>query len=508
MNHDGVVDGLDYGTYQSNYGKTGCGGGNITPKCTPSTCSNLGKSCGSFNDSCSGTLNCGTCPNGQNCSNGVCICVPNCQGHTCGMDPVCGTLNCGSCNYGYVCLNMTCQISSFNNSNITNPSKPAALIANNVSNKSNNTDTTWCNGADMNHDGVVDGLDYGILQNNYEHTNCSDVNSWCNWADANKDRIVDGLDYGIWQNNYGHTSCNGNSIVPVNSSCIDSDGGLNYYVKGIATGIFDGINSNFSDSCCIKNAANDYNCNVNSGASVSEVYCEGAYIRTTIFDCQNGCSNGACLSSNYNLTNTNNSVANGESNSTNLTMINNSVASNGGVSGSQIPISQISNITGCSGCMLDNQCHQVGYITGGLYCTISNQFLEQKNISESCENNYECSSNSCSSGKCVSPGLIQTVVRWFANLFGTSSTNSTPLTQNINSTQGNTDWCNGADINHDGTVDASDNWAWQNNYGQVNCSNVNSWCNGADANKDSVVDGLDYGIWQNNYGKTNCSALR
>ncbi len=40
--------------------------------CTPKTCSQLGKQCGSWSDGCSGTLDCGTCQSGYSCSNGLC----------------------------------------------------------------------------------------------------------------------------------------------------------------------------------------------------------------------------------------------------------------------------------------------------------------------------------------------------------------------------------------------------------------------------------------------------
>lgn len=46
--------------------------GNETVPCTPTTCTALGKNCGSWDDGCSGTLNCGTCSTGQTCNNGVC----------------------------------------------------------------------------------------------------------------------------------------------------------------------------------------------------------------------------------------------------------------------------------------------------------------------------------------------------------------------------------------------------------------------------------------------------
>lgn len=44
--------------------------------CPRNTCSGLGKTCGSWSDSCGGTLNCGACPTSQVCTNGQCICTP------------------------------------------------------------------------------------------------------------------------------------------------------------------------------------------------------------------------------------------------------------------------------------------------------------------------------------------------------------------------------------------------------------------------------------------------
>lgn len=41
--------------------------------CTPKTCSQLGKTCGSQSDTCGGTLNCGTCSTGYTCTDGNCI---------------------------------------------------------------------------------------------------------------------------------------------------------------------------------------------------------------------------------------------------------------------------------------------------------------------------------------------------------------------------------------------------------------------------------------------------
>jgi len=46
------------------------------PTCQPKTCSQLGKECGSWSDGCGGTIDCGTCPSGQTCSNGICVAAP------------------------------------------------------------------------------------------------------------------------------------------------------------------------------------------------------------------------------------------------------------------------------------------------------------------------------------------------------------------------------------------------------------------------------------------------
>ena len=44
-----------------------------TSSCTPQTCSQLGKQCGSVNNGCNSTLNCGTCSGGKTCTGGHCL---------------------------------------------------------------------------------------------------------------------------------------------------------------------------------------------------------------------------------------------------------------------------------------------------------------------------------------------------------------------------------------------------------------------------------------------------
>ncbi len=86
--------------------------------CTPKTCSQLGKNCGSVSDTCGGTLSCGTCTSPETCAGGgtpnVCGCTAEPQSTTCSGNK-CGTFknNCNlnvncSCGSGDVCNGGTC----------------------------------------------------------------------------------------------------------------------------------------------------------------------------------------------------------------------------------------------------------------------------------------------------------------------------------------------------------------------------------------------------------------
>ena len=86
-----------------------------TGACTPVTCSQLGKNCGSLSDGCSATLNCGTCSGAQTCGAGgvanVCgtgACTPTtcaAVGAVCGSVPdgCGGALSCGTCSGAQTC---------------------------------------------------------------------------------------------------------------------------------------------------------------------------------------------------------------------------------------------------------------------------------------------------------------------------------------------------------------------------------------------------------------------
>ncbi len=64
------------------------------------------------------------------------------------------------------------------------------------------------------------------------------------------------------------------------------------------------------------------------------------------------------------------------------------------------------------------KCDTLGYRKSGEYCTDKGIFEKQLKGDENCDNNFECSSNVCISGKCISEGFLQKILNWFKKLFG------------------------------------------------------------------------------------------
>lgn len=69
-------------------------------------------------------------------------------------------------------------------------------------------------------------------------------------------------------------------------------------------------------------------------------------------------------------------------------------------------------------CPSDGKCYPFGYRKEGKYCSDEGAFKEQFKADAACENNFECSTNVCVDGKCMSSGLIQKIVSWFKKIFG------------------------------------------------------------------------------------------
>ncbi len=69
--------------------------------------------------------------------------------------------------------------------------------------------------------------------------------------------------------------------------------------------------------------------------------------------------------------------------------------------------------TCASGCSLSGKCVPVGYRVNGKYCHLDGNLIVYKNTDISCENNFECGSNSCISGKCIDMGVMQRIFEYF-----------------------------------------------------------------------------------------------
>ena len=72
----------------------------------------------------------------------------------------------------------------------------------------------------------------------------------------------------------------------------------------------------------------------------------------------------------------------------------------------------------CYGCLKDTTCYPLGYRKSGEFCSESKTFIAQLEADSTCDNNFECSSNVCVSGKCIDEGFIQKILNWFKRLFG------------------------------------------------------------------------------------------
>ncbi|MFH1182224.1 MAG: thioredoxin family protein [Candidatus Woesearchaeota archaeon] len=69
-------------------------------------------------------------------------------------------------------------------------------------------------------------------------------------------------------------------------------------------------------------------------------------------------------------------------------------------------------------CPSDGKCYPFGYRKDGNFCSDEGKFTGQSEGEQACENSFECSSNVCLDGTCVSSSLIQKFFDWVKNLFG------------------------------------------------------------------------------------------
>jgi len=66
----------------------------------------------------------------------------------------------------------------------------------------------------------------------------------------------------------------------------------------------------------------------------------------------------------------------------------------------------------------EDSCSLIGLRKDGNFCSPEKRWIEQKSADEFCDNNFECSTNLCIDGKCVSSGVWQKFLSWLQKLFG------------------------------------------------------------------------------------------
>lgn len=74
----------------------------------------------------------------------------------------------------------------------------------------------------------------------------------------------------------------------------------------------------------------------------------------------------------------------------------------------------------CSGCELEGKCYPLGYRKEGKYCSDNYEFVAQTD--GRCDNNFECESNVCIAGECLSKGFLQKIIEWIKKFFGIEPT--------------------------------------------------------------------------------------
>jgi hypothetical protein len=182
-------------------------------------------------------------------------------------------------------------------------------------------------------------------------------------------------------------SCNCLADCEEGWTCADSDGGKNYYVKGTVRGKDDSSERVYVDECCVGS-----NCDSHYGGdSLSEGVCvesdKGFYMDSVIYECPNGCEDGVCVEV--------------------------------GDDDEEIDSGRGDEKECSGGCLLDEKCYDYGFRKGFNYCSdVGGDFVEQKSGEEICDNNFECDSNVCVDGECVSAGLMKRILNWFRRLFG------------------------------------------------------------------------------------------
>jgi hypothetical protein len=243
--------------------------------------------------------------------------------------------------------------------------------------------------------------------------------------------------------------------------CIDSDGGKNYYKKGKVKINSGGSVFEYEDNCYLDSDGTEM---------LAENFCENDDLTILGYECSNGCEDGVCILGEdvkqgykhayFQCYDGEESKSTGREacktaefwekfadnfceshckkykdvekcgvNSFSITeecwtdgseFISEEITSE--EEGEEIEpkiIEKTEEFIGCkNSCPLDNKCYPFGYRKSGKFCSDEGSFVGQLKAEESCDNNFECDSNVCVDGECISGGLLRRIINWFRKLFG------------------------------------------------------------------------------------------
>lgn len=147
-------------------------------------------------------------------------------------------------------------------------------------------------------------------------------------------------------------------------------------------------------TCSCPAPSTELYCNMSNACYKDKSYsCNGTQCIETVkwncASCSQGCSEGKCVQSN-------------------------NTTSNGTL---DFNVSIVDPEDLCEGCMIGEKCYSMGYRKSGKYCSDNQSFIEYKGTNTVCDNNFECASNLCTGERCVSGGLLKSMLNWFKRVF-------------------------------------------------------------------------------------------
>lgn len=321
-----------------------------TQTCTPKTCSQLGKSCGTWSDGCTGNVNCGNCQSGYTCSDGICINETN-QTSTCTDSDggknysIKGGCNNGTSKLTDSCINSThlkeyscsdnscifikykCPYGCSNGVCVSQTCTPSKECVDKVTVLSKNSSCgdkyTFCPYGCSNGSCLIDTGNVKYSKKIRASCN-SKTNDWCPSCEGWTYSVINGKYIGpagcpsscatMQSFNQDNQStnwhiCKYTKTAQQNVTCTDSDGGKNYSVKGTGTGLYGfskdkgWIWGENADKCSARYDSSlfytiFYDCCADSATTnqLNEAYCENSTLYATNYFCPYGCSNGTCIS--------------------------------------------------------------------------------------------------------------------------------------------------------------------------------------------------------------------